>query len=221
MAPLFGVAFDLDGTLINNNDYHIQSWQTFYQKRNMPPLTKAEYLQHFNGKTNADVLKYIFGPQLKDTDIKKYTNEKEAIYREIYAPHIQPVAGLLQLLETLSIHAIPMVIATSGIKDNIDFMLQHLPIRHYFKNIIYSAHITHGKPHPEIYEKAAIELSLPARRCIAFEDAVAGIISAKTAGLKVVALTTTHSAHELVAANKIMSDFSDITFPQLQQLVQE
>ncbi|WP_288096838.1 HAD hydrolase-like protein, partial [Hydrotalea sp.] len=100
MIPTFGVAFDLDGTLINNNDYHLQSWQIFYQQRNIPPLTKAEYLAHFNGKTNVDVLKYIFGNQISEADIKNYTNEKEAIYREIYAPYIQPVAGLMELLET-------------------------------------------------------------------------------------------------------------------------
>lgn len=221
MIPTFGVAFDLDGTLINNNDYHLQSWQIFYQQRNIPPLTKAEYLAHFNGKTNVDVLKYIFGNQISEADIKNYTNEKEAIYREIYAPYIQPVAGLMELLETLLKHAIPMVIATSGIKDNINFMLQHLPIRQYFKEIIYSVHITHGKPHPEIYEKAALELGLPPQQCIAFEDAVTGITSAKTAGLKVIALTTTHTAGELAAADKIITDFTSITYHQLQQLIQE
>jgi HAD superfamily hydrolase (TIGR01509 family) len=221
MKPLFGVAFDLDGTLIHNNDFHIQSWQIFYQKRNMPPLTKTEYLQQFNGKTNADVLRYIFGTNISQEMIQAYTNEKEAIYREIYAPHIEPVNGLTDLLETLNNNNIPMVIATSGIKENIDFMLQHIPIQHYFKNIIYSAHIKHGKPHPEIYEKAVQELGLPPNCCIAFEDAVAGISAAKSAGLKVIALTTTHPPNELLAADKIITDFTYINFQALQQLAEQ
>ncbi|MGC8751554.1 HAD family hydrolase [Hydrotalea sp.] len=217
--PPFGVAFDLDGTIINNNDYHIKAWQEFYKKRNLPMLTKEEYLKQFNGKTNADVLKYIFGPDIDAASIKSLTDEKEAIYREIYAPDIQPVKGLIPLLNTLAEKNIPMVIATSGIKDNIDFMLQHIPIAHFFKTILYSVHIMHGKPHTEIYEKAAQALGLPPNQCIAFEDAVAGIQSAKSAGLKTIALTTTHAVNELAMADKIITDFSEITFLQLQQLV--
>lgn len=211
----FGVAFDLDGTIIDNNYYHILSWQEFYKKRNRT-FSSEEFIQHFNGKTNADVLSYVFDYPLTKKEIINYTNEKELLYREIYAPHIKPVAGLLELLELLHQQNIPMVIATSGIPVNIEFMLQHIPIKKYFKAIINSTHISHGKPHPEIYQIAAKELGFAPEKCIAFEDAVAGVQSAAAAGLKTIALTTTHQSEELKQANKIVKDFTEVTMAMMQ-----
>jgi HAD superfamily hydrolase (TIGR01509 family) len=206
----FGVAFDLDGTLIDNNAYHILSWQEFYKRRNRT-LTAEEFIEHFNGKTNADVLGYVFDHPLSKEEVIQYTHEKEALYREIYKPHIKPVEGLLDLLEKIKQQNIPMVIATSGIPVNIEFMLEHIPIQSYFKTIINSTHISKGKPHPEIYQVAAKQLGFPPENCIAFEDAVAGVQSAKSAGFKTIALTTTHTAQELKHADIIVKDFSEVT----------
>ena len=150
---------------------------------------------------------------------KQYTEEKEAIYRDIYAAHIHPVNGLISLLETLHNEEIPMVIATSGIPVNISFMFDNIPVRHFFKAVINSTHITHGKPHPEIYEIAAKELEIPPSRCLAFEDSVSGVLSAKQAGFAVIALTTTHKAEELDQADLIVKDFTDVTLEIIYDLI--
>lgn len=213
-----GVAFDLDGTMIDNNSYHILSWQEFYKRRNRT-FTSEEFVEHFNGKTNADVLKYIFHPNLTANEIYRYTHEKEALYREIYTPFIKPVNGLIKLLELLQQQGIPMVIATSGIPINIEFMFEHIPIQHFFTDIINSTHITHGKPHPEIYELAAKKLMLQPNHCIAFEDSVAGVQSAKNAGLKVIALTTTHPKSDLHQADLIVQDFTEISIEKMKELI--
>lgn len=216
--PPFAVAFDLDGTLIDNNQFHFITWQEFYRKRNRE-LTLDEYKACFNGRTMTDCVKYVFQqPDMPAEEIERYTNEKESLYREIYAAHIKPISGLLALLELLDQEQIPMVIATSGIQDNIDFMFSHIPLKRYFKRVIKGSDITHGKPHPEMYQLAAKELELPAEKCIAFEDATVGITSASGAGMKVVALTTTHTPEELTGADWIIKDYEGIRMEQLQQL---
>lgn len=218
MSP-YAVAFDLDGTLIDNNHYHLLAWQAFYEKRNRK-LSLEEYKTSFNGRTNADVVKYVFSNRdLSQELIDQYTSEKEELYREIYAPYIQPVKGLISLLDALQERKIPMVIATSGILPNIDYMFTHIPIRNYFSSIIYSANISKGKPDPEIYQLAAKQLGLAPENCIAFEDATVGIQSAKGAGMKVVALTTTHTKAELGEADRIIRDFSEISPENLNALV--
>lgn len=217
--PPFGAAFDLDGTLIDNNAYHILAWQEFYRSRDWV-LDIEDYKTNFNGRTMPDVIKYVFQqPDLGPEDIARYTDEKESLYRELYAPHIEAVKGLLDLLEELNRNNIPMVIATSGIHVNIEFMFAHIPIRKYFKKVIKGNDIMFGKPHPEIYELAARELGLPKEKCIAFEDAIVGIQSAKGAGMKVVALTTTHTAAELAGADKVINDFQRIGLVDLSTLV--
>ncbi|HVZ26934.1 MAG TPA: HAD family phosphatase [Sediminibacterium sp.] len=214
-----GIAFDLDGTLIDNNGYHILAWQEFYRKRNRT-LTEEEYRRNFNGRTNADVVKYVFDdPGLSAAEIAAYTAEKESLYRELYAPHIKPVPGLIELLQELQDNKIPMVIATSGIVPNIAFMFQHLPIQQYFQEVIHSGHIQKGKPDPEIYQLAARKLGLPPGKCIAFEDATVGIRSAKGAGMKVIALTTTQSTAELADADGIITDYRSVRMVNLLQLV--
>lgn len=216
---LAAAIFDLDGTMVNNNPYHIQAWQQFYTLRNRQ-ISEAEYKKHINGKTNADVLKYVFeGTTLSTQEIHQYTDEKEALYRTLFAPHIKPLKGLLTLLHSLHTQGIPIAMATSGIPVNIDFFFEHIPVRHLFTEIVNSTHITFGKPHPEIYLTAAQKLGVSPSNCVAFEDAVPGIASAKNAGCKVIALTTTHDADELHEAHAIEQDFTSINVAYLQNLV--
>src|SRR5215218_9377355 len=141
--------FDLDGTLIDNNHYHLQSWIQ-YLKNQDREMSEEEYKANVNGRTNKDVIEYIFQRKMEDAEAMVYAQEKEALYR-----HIIPVAGLLPLLQKLKALNIPMAIATSGIEVNIDFMFEHIPIRQYFDVIVNSSHISKGKPDPEIYIKTA------------------------------------------------------------------
>ena len=201
--------FDLDGTLIDNNTYHLQSWLQYLKDKNRE-MTEEEYKANVNGRTNKDVIEYIYQRKMEDEEAMKYAHEKEAIYRELYAPYIKPVAGLLELLEKLRSLSIPMAIATSGIQVNIDFLFEHIPIRSYFDVIVNSAHISKGKPDPEIYIKTAELLKVSPAECLVFEDAVVGINSAKAAGMKVVGVLTTHKAEELSGADILIKDFSEL-----------
>jgi beta-phosphoglucomutase family hydrolase len=201
--------FDLDGTLIDNNSYHLQSWLQYLKDMNRE-MSEEEYKARVNGRTNKDVIEYIYQRQMDDEEAMKYAQEKEAIYRKLYAPHIKPVEGLLELLEKLRSLSIPMAIATSGIQVNIDFLFEHIPIRSYFDVIVNSAHITKGKPDPEIYIKTAELLKVSPADCLVFEDAIVGINSAKAAGMKVVGVLTTHTAAELSGADVLIKDFSEM-----------
>jgi beta-phosphoglucomutase len=200
------VIFDLDGTLIDNNSYHLETWKK-YVKNIGRNISEEEYNANINGRTNRDVIEYVFGRKMNDEEIIKYSLEKEALYREIYQPYIKPVAGLIELLEIFSNKNISMAIATSGIQPNIDFMFDYILIKKYFKTVVNSSHIKKGKPDPEIYLKAASILNVPPKNCLVFEDAVVGIKSAKAAGMKVIAIATTQPREELSIADMIIDDY--------------
>ncbi|HEY1870233.1 MAG TPA: HAD family phosphatase [Chitinophagaceae bacterium] len=211
------VIFDLDGTLIDNNAYHIRAFEAFYDKIGKP-FSLDEYKQHINGRVNREIFDYVFNTTLSPEKSEAYSNEKEAMYRELYAAHIEPINGLIDFLEELEKAGISKAIATSGIIPNINFMFEHVPIKNYFSSVIDSTQITRGKPHPEIFLKAAISVNAVPSNCVAFEDSVAGIRSAKAAGLKVVGLTTTHSAEDLKEADLIIKDYTDISLTKLREL---
>jgi beta-phosphoglucomutase family hydrolase len=201
------VIFDLDGTLLDNNSFHRQSWIE-YLKNMGREISEEEFNQNFNGRTNKDVIEYIFNRKMSPEEILKYSLEKEAVYRKIYKPFIKPVVGLIQLLQILKQKKIPMAIATSGIQPNIDFMFENVPIKEYFSEVVNSSHISKGKPDPEIYLKVASLLKVEPKNCLVFEDAVVGVNAAKAAGMKVIAVATTQPKAELADADKIIDDFT-------------
>jgi beta-phosphoglucomutase family hydrolase len=201
------VIFDLDGTLIDNNSYHLETWKKYLENIGRD-ISEEEYNANINGRTNKDVIRYIFNKEMSDEEVLKYSLEKEALYREVYLPFIKPVNGLIELLEILEEKKIPMAIATSGIQPNIDFMFENIPIKKYFKIVVNSSHITKGKPNPEIYLKAASILETEPENCLVFEDAVVGINAAKSAGMKVIALSTTQPQEELTDADMVVDDFN-------------
>jgi beta-phosphoglucomutase len=201
------VIFDLDGTILDNNSFHLETWKKYLEKAGRH-ITEEEFNANFNGRTNQDVVKYLYGENLTAEEALQHTNDKEALYRELYRPHIEPIRGLLPFLSILEKKHIPMAIATSGIQPNIDFMFEHVPIKKYFKVIVNSSHIKQGKPDPEIYLKAAELLGIAPENCLVFEDAVVGIDSAKAAGMKVVAITTTQPRKELAGADAIIDDYT-------------
>ena len=201
------VIFDLDGTLLDNNSFHRKTWEAYLKKMGKS-ISEEEFNANMNGRTNKDAIEYIYGRKMDKEESTRYTLEKEALYREIYKPFIKPVPGLLNFLEILNQKNIPMAIATSGIQPNIDFMFENVSIKHYFKIIVNSSHINNGKPHPEIYLKAASLLNISPKNCLVFEDAVVGINSAKAAGMKVIAVATTQTKEELSIADMIVDDFN-------------
>ena len=201
--------FDLDGTMLDNNPYHLNAWKKYLEDKGRK-ISDEEYNANINGRTNKDVIRYLFGSGLNDEETLNYSLEKEAVYRELYLADIKPVNGLIDLLKFFQDRKIPMAIATSGIQVNIDFMFEHIPVRKYFQAVVNSSHIRMGKPDPEIFLKAAKELGIPAIHCLVFEDSVVGVTAAHAAGMKVVALSTTQSGSELRNADLTVKDFASL-----------
>ena len=134
------VIFDLDGTLIDNNSYHRETWEKYLEKIGKT-ISEEEFNANMNGRTNEDAIKYIYGKDISPEESLKHTLDKEALYREIYKPFIKPVPGLIDFLERLKSKNISMAIATSGIQPNIDFMFENIPIKKYFDVVVNSSHI--------------------------------------------------------------------------------
>lgn len=212
------IIFDLDGTLIDNNAYHIEAWKVFFKKIGRS-WSDEEYKTEFNGKVNRDIFNYIFNRQLPAAELQEYTNEKEALYRELYAPDIVAIPGLINFLNEMQEANIRMAIATSGIKVNIQFMFDHLPVQRYFEKVVDSDYVIKGKPDPEIFLTAASFVNAEPQYCIAFEDSVAGVRSAKAAGMKVAALTTTHTKEDLHEADLVIKDYTEVDLASMLQLM--
>ena len=212
--PLAGIKaaiFDMDGTMIDNMSYHQKAWQNFLRKHGVE-LTEEEFRQKISGKKNDHIFRLVFGEDLdKDRELA-LTEEKEALYRELYRPEIKEIAGLSELIAQLHEHGIKTAIATTAPAKNREFALDVLGLHGKFEVILGDEHVTQGKPHPEIYLAAAEKLGIAPRECLALEDSPPGVASAKSAGMTVVGILSSHSAGELKDADYTVGDFTQINF---------
>ncbi|GAB3995725.1 HAD family hydrolase [Spirosoma daeguense] len=219
-AASFAALFDMDGVLIANTNFHINAWLQFAHKHGRS-LTIDQYVEHINGRVSADSMAYVFQRQISPGELIVLTEEKEAIYRELYRPHLQPTPGLIDFLDSLKAHNARLAVGTSAPESNVHFTLDGLSLRPYFDAIVDASMITHGKPDPEIYLTAAERVGLTPNRCVVFEDAFAGIEAGVRAGMIVIALATTHTRDELAdtGATLIVDDFTQLTVESVQALL--
>jgi beta-phosphoglucomutase len=216
MKNSFALIFDMDGVIVDSNPYHKIALQQFCSQHGHE-LSEQQLREKIYGRTNKEWLTNLFG-ELTDSQWRAFADEKEELYRTLFREAIQPVAGLPNFLEMLKQHAVPLAIGTSAPRGNVDFTLGRTHLGEYFPVILDDSAITHSKPHPEIYLRAAVALGYPNERCIVIEDSLSGVTAGKKSGSKVIGITTTHTAQELHEADMIINDFHSLTYEQLRAL---
>jgi beta-phosphoglucomutase family hydrolase len=209
------VIFDMDGVLVDNSKVHDETWRIMCEKYGKPE--SAEKVKNIFGGTNKIFVEQLLG--ITDPEeVKRIAIEKEALYREVFQATIKAPDGLLPLLSELRRRNVRLAVATSGPKENLDFVLDNLDIRHFFDALVEESQITHGKPHPEIYLRAAQLLGISPQECVAIEDSIFGLQSAKSAGMKAIAITTSFTPDKLTLADKIIHSFTELQVDELLQL---
>ncbi len=205
--------FDMDGVLADNSDFHVRAW-TDYSRQYGRALTVDDIKSRL-GFNNREYMRFVLGREPTDAEVLKSTDEKEALYREIYHPHLVTPPGLIALLEHARREGIVCAVATSAPEVNVRFVLDGLKIRHYFKEVVDASCVRNCKPDPEIYLLASQRLGVPPAACIVFEDALAGIQAGNAAGMRVVAITTSYPAEILRGSNPaaIITSFSELAAP--------
>ncbi len=216
--PDFAVIFDMDGVIVDSNPVHKIALKKFLVMHGHN-LTEQELKEKIYGRANKDWLPELFDNDLSPDEFKKMAEEKEALFRKLYAPAIKPVKGLLRFLYQLRELNIPIALATSAPPANVTFTLEKTNTADFFETIIDESQINHGKPDPEIYLKTARQLGIEPDRCIVIEDSMAGVQSAAVAGCKVIGMTTTHSKEDFVNTVLVIDDFDELDITSLEDLL--
>ena len=202
--------FDMDGTLVDNADFHTQAWAELLNEIGI--RIEPVDLHRLNaGKTNAETLRALLGDGLTESELKDLSRRKESLYREAYRPHLQAVPGLYSFLFQARSLSVSMAVASSADEQNIAMILDGLGIRDYFTAVVGAEDIQNSKPHPEMFLTAARRLGIIPQECLVFEDSPAGIESARRAGMKTVVLTTFLNPKELTGVSGILQAVPDFT----------
>ena len=202
--------FDMNGTLVDDIAFHFQAWRELASELGVA-MDEALF-QSLNGLKNVDIFPRLLGRAVSDDEIARLGGKKEERYRALFAPHLAPVAGALELLDRLRAEGIRLAVASSAPPDNRAMVLDGLDLRRRFELVVEAERLP-GKPAPDVFLAAAQGLGVDPAACVAFEDAVNGVVSAKAAGMFVVGITTNVPAEELVRAGASLTAKDFTTLP--------
>jgi len=180
----------MDGVVIDSNPRHRLAWEEFNRRYGLE-TTEAMH-QRMYGKRNDQIVRDFFGEGLSGEEVEARGAAKEALYREMIDGKVETmlVPGLRDFLNRH--REVPKALATNAEPANVDFLLGQLGLRPYFQVVLNGHQVSHPKPDPEIYLRAAELLGVKPAACIVFEDSHSGVAAGLAAGMQVIGLSTTH-----------------------------
>jgi beta-phosphoglucomutase family hydrolase len=209
--------FDMDGTMVDSMPWHARSWAAFSQNIGGPPLGQ-DFFHRTTGMTGVEVMRVYLGER-PEAELQAMVARKEAIYREMFAPHFCEVRGFRAFADAARAAGIKVACATAGDADNIAFVLDHLGCHGFFDAVVGAHDVARGKPHPDLFLLAAKRMGTDPAECLVFEDAPHGIEAARRAGMRAVAIATTLAAEELGAPEHVIASSVDFTRLDVAELV--
>ena len=188
--------FDMDGTIIDSMPSHTQSWAAFARRHGLD-VDMLDLMRRTTGRTAVECMRALFETDLTDAQASAYAHQKEALYRELFAPQFSEVAGFKAFAAQAQARGLPIGVGTAGDQHNIAFAYQHLQMAQKPRVTVGGDEGLPGKPDPAIFLEVARRLGVAPAHCIVFEDAPLGIEAARRAGMRAVGICSGHSAAEL------------------------
>lgn len=184
-----GIIFDLDGVICSTDEYHYLAWKALADRLGIPFDRERNNL--LRGVSRMDSLEIILQKSAvayTDEQKQQFATEKNDLYRESLH-QMSPADLSADVLSTLdALRAMGLRLAIGSSSKNTPFILERIGLDKFFDAVADGNCITHSKPHPEVFLKAAEMLGLSPADCLVVEDAHAGVEAAVTGGFDCAAM---------------------------------
>jgi beta-phosphoglucomutase len=212
-----GFIFDLDGVIVDTAKYHYLAWKHLADQLDIP-FTEEDN-ERFKGvsrKRCLEILLEMGGMEVSKKQFDAWLFEKNEDYLQYIsrmdASEILP--DVPRVLDHLREKGIPMALGSAS--KNAKAILEKVELTSYFKTIVDGTEVVKAKPDPEVFVIAATRLGIPPSQCVVFEDALAGIEAANTAGMYSVGIG---DPEVLTEADRVFPDFTQIEADFLESLL--
>jgi HAD superfamily hydrolase (TIGR01509 family) len=189
LAGFAAVIFDMDGVLVDGEPLHFRAVNELLAAEGLSISLEA-YKPYMGTKTG-------WRDMARDLGLRRPLDEYSALYRDImlekYRSEAEPLPGAVELVRALQRAGVPLAVASSSIEPWVEACLARIGLLDAFSVVVTGSDVAEGKPDPAIYALTARRLEVPPARCLAFEDAPAGILSARAAGMTVWAVRTPYT----------------------------
>ena len=197
------VIFDMDGVLVDSYQAHFESWRQTARDHGLD-MTEQQFAGSF-GRTTREIITALWGETVSGDGVGQWDDQKELAYRHILAADFPEMPGAHELLRALHAAGFKLAIGSSGPPENVELVLEKLG-GDLFSAAVTAVDVTHGKPHPEVFLKAAAKLEIAPANCAVVEDAPAGVQAARRAGMIAIAITGTAPREKLAREAHLVID---------------
>lgn len=215
-----GIVFDFDGVIVNTEPLHLQASREALAVRGIE-LSDQEYYDRYVGYDDVGMFKQLAidrGLAWCSDDLHEMLVAKALRFEELEARGAVLVPGAAECVRRMA-EISPLAVASGARPEEIERTLVRLNLRSYFRTIVASGDTPFSKPAPDPYLEAAARLNAQPALTIAIEDTSPGLASAKAAGLRCIAITTTFPASKLSLADTIVTSMDEITADLVRSLV--
>lgn len=202
------VVFDLDGLLVNTEDLYQHVGTEMLRRRGR--AFDGDLLDAMMGRPQKVALQVMIDWHSLTDTVEMLAAETKELFQGLLDSRLEPMPGAVALVTDLARRGLPRGVATSSGPDFAHDVLGRVGLLDRFSFVLTSADVTHGKPHPEIYETAARRLGVSPGRMLVLEDSATGCAAAVAAGAVAVAVPGGHSRrHEFPGARFIADSLAD------------
>ncbi|MEM8495469.1 MAG: HAD family phosphatase [Planctomycetota bacterium] len=217
---LEAIVFDFDGVMVDSEPLHYQAFVLIARSLGLE-LTFEQYVQTYIGFDDRDafrVMLEVTGRDATESAVAELCAKKGPAFEALTrATGELALPGSVELVDAAKAAGLKVAIASGATRADIDLMLGLLDRADAFGAIVTADDVERSKPDPASYANAAAAIGVEPSKCLAIEDTRAGLKSATAAGLRTLAITTSHEADELEGdAERVIPTLAGVTPEQLQ-----
>jgi HAD superfamily hydrolase (TIGR01509 family) len=205
------VVFDLDGVLVDSEEIWDRAREQLARERGGRWHDQAQ--RDMMGMSSTEWSRYMHDVIGLEEPPEEINREVVRRLSELYREELPAIPGAREAVERLASRW-PLGLASSSNRELIDLALELLGVKHLFKATVSSEEVARGKPAPDVYLEAARRLGVDPTRAAAIEDSHNGILAAKAAGMRVIAIPNRHfppGEDALGQADVVLASLAELT----------
>lgn len=203
-----GIIFDLDGVICHTDQYHYQAWKSVADELGIYfDEVINNRLRGVSRKESFEIILERYDGVMDEETKLHYLEKKNDLYRQLLERMTEDDLDKETKRTLEELRAENFLLAIGSSSKNAGLILNHLGLGEFFDAVSDGNVITHSKPHPEVFLKAAAMLGLEAGECLVVEDAVAGLQAAKAGGMDCAAIG---DARDSELADYRLDTFADL-----------
>jgi len=225
---LRAVIFDFDGVIVDTEPLHLAALNAVLKAHGLTCVPREKYYAEMLGLDDAGLFRTAYGQmgvEISGRMLQDLIAEKSRHYLGYFAGAVPVLPGTRQFISSVSRGCV-LAVCSGALRHEIEFILERASLRGYFAVIVAAEDVSRGKPDPEGYllacrrlnEYAGLDGQLRPQQCLVVEDSRPGIAAAKAAGMKCLAVASSHPPEELADADLVVPSLEEVSIEQVEAL---